>query len=468
MASAACVVIIYIQLFASAVGYADKYWMYRGSERNGFWVNIIYSASATRVSRPEGYDAEEVKAELDGYISGMEDEKRGTLSEKEEKPNVIVIMNETFSDVQNITAYLGNEMPTTVPVTPFLDSLDNNAPNVLKGHALASVYGGNTANSELEFLSGMSIQFIPRNTVAYNLYMTEENSFSIVNNFKNAGYRTIGMHPELPINWQRDMIYDYFNFDEKYFIDDFDDLTDEDWYRGHVCDAAVYDKIIDLYETKDEDDTLFTFAVTMQNHGGYSSSGFDYTVDITGWENYTGIKEFLSSINNSDKAFEELISYFENADEKTIILFFGDHQPSLSNIAAKFYKVGMDDPVEEQLAQYVVPYVIWANYDIDCDRATPLTSINFLSSWLLDIVDADLTDFNLFVKKANSEIMAVNSMGWYDRSGFFHETNYSKPVLSGTMELYSKLQYNVMYDNKDRLTSVFGISDEVQTKNKLK
>ena len=466
--SAACIAVIYTQFCASSIGYQDKYWMYRGSERNGFWVNIIYSASATRVTKPEDYDSEELSEELSEYIDVIKDEKRGTLAEKEEKPNVIVIMNETFSDVQNVAAYLGNEMPVTVPVTPFVDSLDNNAPNILKGHALASVYGGNTANSELEFLSGLSIQFIPRNTVAYNLYMTEENSFSIVSTFKNAGYRTIGMHPENAINWQRDKVYDYFNFDEKYFIDDFTELTDDDWYRGHVSDAAEYKKIIDLYENKEEDDPMFVFAVTMQNHGGYSSAKFDYTVDIEGYENYTGIKEYLSSIKNADEAFGDLVRYFEKADEKTIIVFFGDHQPSLSNIASKFFKIGEDDPTSAQMAKYVVPYVIWANYDIDCDRATPVTSINFLSSWLLDIVDADMTDFDLFVKKANKEIMAITSMGWYDRSGVFHETNYSNPVLDGPLLLYSKLQYNVMFDNKDRLTSAFGIADDLQSKNKLK
>ena len=132
---------------------------------------------------------------------------------------MIVIMNETFSDVQNIAKYLGNEMPTSVPVTPFLDSLSREANNVIKGHSLVSVYGGNTANSELEFLSGLSIQFIPRNTVAYNLYMTQDNSFTIVDMFKNAGYHTFAVHPEDRTNWQREKIYDYFGFDETCFKD---------------------------------------------------------------------------------------------------------------------------------------------------------------------------------------------------------------------------------------------------------
>ena len=452
-----CAVVIYTQFCASFIGYQDKYWMYRGSERNGFLVNIIYSASATRVTVPEDYDAAVLEEELDIYLEA-EDDGKGSLVESEKKPNVIVIMNETFSDVQNIAAYMGKEMNTDVPVTPFLDSLSDKEPNIIKGHAIASVYGGNTANSELEFLTGQSIQFIPRNTVAYNLFMTELNSFSVVNNFNNAGYRTVGMHPEQPVNWQRDKIYSYFDFDEIYFMDDFTEGLGEDgWYRDHVSDQAVYDKIIDLYENKEDGDSLFTFAVTMQNHGGYTTAGFDYTVNIEGYENYTGIREYLSCIKNSDEALKNLIGYFEAADEETIIVFFGDHQPSLSNIASKFY--GLDDysTVEDQQAKYAVPYLIWANYDIDCDRATSVTSINYLSSWLLDIVDSDLTDFQRFVKKVNTEVPMLNSMGWYDNGGVFHDSTYSAPELSESLKLYSRLQYNAMYDNKGRLPDLFGI-----------
>lgn len=452
-----CAVVIYTQFCASFIGYQDKYWMYRGSERNGFLVNIIYSASATRVTEPEDYDAAVLEEELDIYLDAEEDGK-GSLVESEKKPNVIVIMNETFSDVHNIAAYMGKEMKTDVPVTPFLDSLSDKEPNIIKGHAIASVYGGNTANSELEFLTGQSIQFIPRNTVAYNLFMTELNSFSVVNNFNNAGYRTVGMHPEQPVNWQRDKIYSYFDFDEVYFMDDFTEgLGEGGWFRDHVSDQAVYNKIIDLYENKEEGDPLFTFAVTMQNHGGYTTAGFDYTVNIEGYENYTGIREYLSCIKNSDEALENLISYFEAADEETVIVFFGDHQPSLSNIASKFYGLDDSSTVEDQQAKYAVPYLIWANYDIDCDRAASITSINYLSSWLLDIVDADLTDFQRFIKKVNTEVPMLNSMGWYDNGGVFHDSTYSAPELSESLKLYSRLQYNAMYDNKGRLPDLYGI-----------
>ncbi|MBE6588316.1 MAG: LTA synthase family protein [Ruminococcaceae bacterium] len=454
--AALCVVVVYTQIGASVIAYQDKYWKYRGSERNGFFVNMIYSASATRVLEPDGYDADSLEKETDKFIS----DSKITESENKKQPNVIVIMNETFSDVHHITEYMGGEMNTDIEVTPFLDSLDDAAPNIIKGHALSSVYGGNTANSELEFLTGLSIQFIPRNTVAYNLYMEENNSFTIVDSFNAAGYKTVAIHPENPTNWQRDVIYDYFNFDEKYFKPDFSDVPEEDYFRGHISDASVYDKIIDIYENKEEGTPLFNFTITMQNHSGFSTIGFDYGVEIEGMNKYTGIREYLTSINNSDTAIKGLIEYFEGVDEETIIVFFGDHQPSLSNIASKFYGVSDDDPTEKQLSKYVVPYFFWANYDIECEKETELTSINFLSSWLRDMVDIPETKFNQFVDALNTEVMAINAMGWFDYDGNFHESSYSSPELNGALDIYSHLQYNMLYDAKHKLEPLFTLPED--------
>lgn len=458
-------VVIYTQFMSPVIGYQDKYWKYRGSERNGFWVNLIYSASATRVQVPDGYDPDTLEDRLDAYIADAKKTDTDTKSEKKKQPNVIVIMNETFSDVQNIAKYLGNEMPTSVPVTPFLDSLSGEANNVIKGHSLVSVYGGNTANSELEFLSGLSIQFIPRNTVAYNLYMTQDNSFTIVDMFKNAGYHTFAVHPEDRTNWQREKIYDYFGFDETCFKDGFTDLTDEDYYRGHVSDQTIYDKLIETYENRDSDEPLFAFAVTMQNHGGFSSSNFDYTVTLDGYERYTGVQEYLSSINNADRAFQSFVEYFRTVEEDTLILFYGDHQPSLTNIGALFFDVTDDSSTEAQMAKYVVPYVFWANYDLEAaagDRLPAnreLTSLNFLPTWLLQILDMEQqpSKFMQFVNTVNKEVKAINAMGWYDYAGVFHETSYNVPALTDPLKLYSHLQYNVLYDNKHRIAGIFNM-----------
>ena len=170
----------------------------------------------------------------------------------------------------------------------------------------------------------------------------------------------------------------------------------------------------------------------------------------------TDLKTFFSDTTDDKIVFTDA-DMFEKEDEETIILFYGDHQPSLSNIASKFYLLNDDSPQKEQQAKYVVPYLFWANYPIECERATPLTSINYLSSWLLDMTGVGGTDFDRFVKKTNEEIMAINSMGWMDYDLKFHETDYVNQNYSDLLKLYSHLQYNAMYDKEHKLSSIFGI-----------
>ena len=137
------------------------------------------------------------------------------------------------------------------------------------------------------------------------------------------------------------------------------------YVRKYVSDNSCVDKIIELYEKKEEGTPLFVFNVTMQNHGGYSDTYDNFTPDITveGVES-TPLSQYLSLVRLSDQALEKLISYFEEADEKTIVVFFGDHQPN-DTVAAPILNLnGMTTKTltEDQLKlRYEVPYVIWAN-----------------------------------------------------------------------------------------------------------
>jgi hypothetical protein len=335
---------------------------------------------------------------------------------------------------------------------------------------MASVFGGNTANSEFEFLTGNTMAFLPANTVAYNLYLNETNAFSVVDIMEAAGYRTIGMHPEVGTNWSRNRIYGYYGFDETYFLEtdkngqktfvDGKGLTEEELYRGHVSDSTIYNRIIELYENKAEDEPLFTFAITMQNHGGYKTSGFDYTVNMSSNGSSKSVNEYLSSVNNSDAALAELIAYFEAQEEETLIVMFGDHQPSLPT---SFYEdcldVPDDSPLEQLQAKYVVPFLYWGNFEFDTEFK-PITSINYLASHMLEIAGLEKTRFLELMDMVESDIPAINSFGWWDSDLVFHsfkdENSSEGSNTENHLRLYKFLQYNRLFDlPEDKLTDWF-------------
>ena len=131
-------------------------------------------------------------------------------------------------------------------------------------------YGGGTARSEYEVLTGNSITFLPSGCVPYELYVRTP-EYGMADILKSQGYYTIAMHPNNGHNWNRDQVYPQMGFDEFLNQDNWGGEY-QDKLRGFVSDQSVFDKIISLYKEKETNQKLFTFCVTMQNHGGYSQS----------------------------------------------------------------------------------------------------------------------------------------------------------------------------------------------------
>lgn len=471
---------------AAAIGFQLKSWKLQPSSYNGFLINLLHSVSATRVNEPEGYSPDALDELLNQYypmnkpttnepqkppVTAPETTPPETDEAPKKKPNIIAIMNETFSDLSTISSAMNREMLTDVEVLPFFSSLSDDASNISKGFAMASVFGGNTANSEFEFLTSNSMAFLPQNTVAYNLYLNETNAFSVVSILKAAGYRTIGMHPEVATNWSRNRIYQYYGFDESYFLEtdangiqsfvNGKTLTEEDLYRGHVSDSTVYQRIIELYEAKEEGESLFTFAITMQNHGGYNSKNFEYDVHMNSDGGSKAVDEYLSSIHNSDMALQELIDYFAQQEEETLIVFFGDHQPSLpTSFYTECFNVTDSSSTDLIQAKYVVPYLYWGNFDFETNLG-PATSINYLSNKMLDIVGVQKPRFLELMDMVEDEIPAINSFGWWDNDMIFHSFATEDSDAINLLRLYKFLQYNRLFDEvENKLTDWFLLPTE--------
>ena len=153
--------------------------------------------------------------------------------------------------------------------------------------------------------------FLPDGSVVYQQYINDDPT-SIVSNLKNIGYTTVAMHPYYATGWSRNKVYPHLGYDETYFIDDFDQTK---ILREYITDQELYNKIIDRYEKKSDDEKLYIMGITMQNHGGYGEryDNFNQEVYKIG-ASYTDANQYLSLLNESDKALENLITYFKGVD----------------------------------------------------------------------------------------------------------------------------------------------------------
>ena len=402
------------------------------SKRDGTAVAFLMELKYIVVEKPDGYNKEDAAALLASYDTNDTESATHT-------PNIIVIMNEAFSDLSVLGDFETNE-----DYMPFLHSLmQEGTPNTISGHLNVSVLGGNTANTEFEFLTGNTMAFLPQGSVAYQQYV-KSNDYSIATYLKSKGYDTIAMHPYNASGWDRDKVYPLLGFDTFYSL--------KDWVnpvkiRKYVSDQSCYDKIIELYEQKDANTPFFLFNVTMQNHSSYSEEYDNFHPDITVEGTSSKIlPNYLSLIKLSDQALENLIEYFSQADEDTIIVFFGDHQPS-NSVAAPVWKLngrsGDSLTEEEEARRYKVPFIIWANYDIEA-ASNVETSANYLGGHVLRAAGLPLYDYRNYLSQLEGQYPVLTAIRAENAQGI------STPVkdVKSTLQDYMTLQYYNIFSQK--------------------
>lgn len=382
-----------------------------------FWMN----SKEMSIDKPEGYSKERAEEILSEYTAGY-----ATYDDTAVQPNVIAVMNESFADLSAVY-----ELDTSEEILPNYHALQQNA---IKGNLLTSIYGGNTCISEFEFLTGMTGGIFSEDTIQYTQCVTKPVN-SLADDFKSQGYKTIGMHPFWKNSWRRDAVYPLLGFDEAIFAENFDksvekgsnllgkpQFGDYEYIRGYLSDSECYNKIERIFEDKtdnSDNERLFLFNVTMQNHGGYDYNKDDFTATMTATSDVTDtdknrdkLNQYLTLARESDKALGELIDYFKNYDEPTVIVFFGDHQPNLN-----FTKNNRDEfDFLNKNAKYVVPYFIWTNYDIEA-KNVDLTSPAYLSLIMKQVCNMPLTRFDAMREELMKKYPVLNARFAIDSDG---------------------------------------------------
>ena len=427
-------------------GVVTETWEQKGSYRNGYILNFVLSIRDCFIAQPDGYSKEAVK-ELEDQYSKETDTVAG---ETEKKPTIIVVMSESYADL----SVVGN-FSTNIDLTPFYDSLEE---NTIKGHALSSVFGAKTPNSEWEFLTGNSMAFLPSGSVVYQQYITDTPT-SLVSNLKNIGYTCVAMHPYYDTGWSRNIVYPNMGFDETHFIDDFDQTK---ILRDYITDQELYEKIVDRYESKKSNEDLFIMSISMQNHGGYTvedRAGFEPTVKLGYDTEYPLAETYLSLARESDSAFKELLEYFEKVDEPTMIVMFGDHWPKIEEefmaklLGGNRQSLGL---VESQQS-YTTPYVIWTNYPSETVEED--FSANYLGSYMLQLAGLEMPGYNQFLMNLKEQLPIIGVGAVCDKDGNWYANDALPDDYKKLMTDYNILEYNNQFEKKDVIESLFTIGN---------
>lgn len=406
------------------------------SYKNGTALAFVMELRYLSVDKPAGYNADTAAQELAALEeeSMSEPAMAGAGSDEGEFPNIIVIMDEAFSD----PAILG-DFTVNQDYMPFVHSLLDGAENTVSGWLNVSVLGGNTANTEFEYLTGNTMAFLPQGSIPYQQYIKGETP-SLASHLAGLGYQTVAMHPYNASGWDRDTVYPAMGFSEMYFLPDFDNAAK---VRNYVSDQSDFEKIVEIYENKG-DNPLFLFNVTMQNHSSYTESfdNFDPQIEVEGGSQT--LNNYLSLLSLSDAALGELISYFEEQEEDTIIVFFGDHQTTNSVIEPILKQNGKSSSTlteEEQADRYKVPFFIWANFDIEEETGVE-TSVNYLGAKTLLAAGVPMDGYFTYLSVFSETVPVISANHVTLADGTFTNADDQSELLSD----YKGYQYYRLFD----------------------
>lgn len=413
------------------------------TQQNGFLLNFTTAIRYSFVSEPDGYDADKVAQTARSYRSQSVTDA-GDLPE-----NLIFIMNESFSD---LTAAFPNLELSEDPLA-FYHSLTE---NTVKGTMISPVTGGGTANVEFEYLTGDSLAFLPSSTVAYQLYLYD-GCPSLVSQAKDLGYHTIAFHPYLSSGWNRTSVYPWLGFDEVHFQED---VRDPQYIRNYVSDLSDYEQLFRW--TEENDGPTMIFNVTMQNHSGYSQgwNNLSGDVNVTGGAKSSSITtQYFSLMKESDQAIQALVEHYSQVDEKTMIVFFGDHQPPLGNTFFEtLYGKKLDerDPEEVQQA-YETPFFIWVNYDIP-ERDDLRISSNYLGVLAAEVAGLPLTGYQQLLSRLMDALPVASTAGYVTAEGQITQEVEELPgYVQSLYREYELAAYNHLFDEKHHPEDFFSL-----------
>lgn len=381
---------------------------------NGMAVTFAMDLEYLAIDKPSGYNADEAKEEL-AEFADAETETNQKL------PNIIVIMDEAFADLKVL-----DEFYTNVDYMPFVHSIQNGKENTVSGYLNVSVCGGNTANTEFEFLTGNTMAFLPTGSIPYQQYIKKDIP-SLASYLSGLGYQTYAQHPYLASGWNRDKVYEWMGFDNMTFIDGY---SSRKLIRNYISDESSFEQIKRTFEEKEDGKPAFIFNVTMQNHGGYSDTYSDFVNSVRTIDHKSNdLDQYLTLLSISDSEVEKLIAYFSNVDEDTVVVFFGDHQPN------DFVTSPIAQTTENDYNRYQVPYFIWANYDID-EAVNFDTSANYLAANVLKVAGVPTDEYQNFLLQLESEFPIVSAV----------RTESTEDADERLLEKYKKLQYYMLFD----------------------
>jgi Phosphoglycerol transferase and related proteins, alkaline phosphatase superfamily len=420
---------IKVENLETSIDFTDQAYNYR---TNGFILATISNLQTKTQKQPEGYSKEAVQKIVQKYQKIAEENNKNRKKLSDEKVNVVYVMSESFIDPKlgkHLYDY-GNKEP--IPYTQEIKKSQSS------GWAASSEYGGGTANVEFEALTGLSNFFL--NSIPYtSIVPANKDAPSIVKNFNENGYKTIAMHPYNRNMYRREVVYPNLGFQEYRSADGFKNNSRIDNSK-YISDESAFNEV--LAELKNSQKPEFIHLVTMQNHMPYDNNFYskhNFSVEAKNGanpENAKTIQAYLEGISHSDRAMKNFLSEIKKLNEKTIVVFWGDHWPGIYG-----------EMFEKELNKNDIrrtPLFVYSNFEKE-KQDLGTSSLIYNQILALNSFDSKLSAFQYLLSDLREKYPAITKQ--------FIKTDEKSDILKD----FEMIEYDILSGNKYSLGDFYKI-----------
>lgn len=383
----------------------------------GFMGGFLYNLPVDAMEKPENYSEAAVKKVTESYEAKQNEEDT-------EKPNIVYVMSESFSDparLKGLEVYGGDPLQDYRAV----------ADKTYSGQMLSQNYGGGTANIEFEALTGFSMElFNAQMTTPYTMLVPEFQSFpSLVSTLKKRGYETTAIHPYNTSMYKRKDVYQTFGFDQ--FLDESTmKHTDKIENNPYISDEAAYQEIFDQLEKKNK--PQFLHLVTMQTHMPYENK-YDELPYVVQGDNSLAVRSYLQDIAYSSEALKAFLERLDELPERTLVVFWGDHLPGIYSAA-----------VQEENQGHLLHETEFLMYDNrhQLNNQQVTTSPFYFAADLFQQGRIQMTGFQNLLVSLQKELPAFEKGMYYQSGQWFKEARLNKKQ-EKLYQDYQMIQYDI-------------------------
>lgn len=386
----------------------------------GLWRSVVLGGEEELIPEPD--EEELMLMNAQSWIEELPD------TDKDEQPNVIFVLGESFFDVTQLPGVSYAEDP----VADFHRICSEGVPGKFYTHTLG--YG--TENIELEIMTGINTRFFSWDDMIYGWEQEKLLTYpSLPQLFSDAGYYTAYLHTFNDGIYNRTALYTALGFQDMYFSGDFAAIDPEAAaapdYWGYMygkiagefySDDYLADVTAELFDQKAGEGPVFLWAVTMENHTPYTAdkfSSYDFPFESDLGDEAVGVLNAVTQgVADCSEALGKLVDHLAAQDEPVIVVFFGDHRPGtpLESGATVYSELGMcpedvaDWELEDYAELYSTDYVIWSN-DPSLLPAEPGSRMN-TSSTLLGVEALQMAGMDLDEYWSMCAVVDTVSDGW--------------------------------------------------------